>query len=381
MNLLRLILKELWHHRGNTVWTAAALVAAVALLVAVRLTTEAAQRETTRVMRDLGFNLRILPAATDMAFFWAKGHSDLTMPEENVQTLSRQKDVFMSFNHLTATLRQRYRLGKGEVILEGVAPSVTDPGKKPMGFTIPQGTLYLGHAAADMLGARRGEPVALAGHSFKVERVLAENGTDDDIRVYGRLSDIQAVLDMVGRINEIQAIDCLCLTADDDPLSRLRSSLETLLPGTKVLQMRVMADARARQRHLAERFAAYAVPFVLIIAALWVGALAILNVRERRPEIGLWRALGCGSGRLALLFLGKAVLVGALAGAVGAALGGGLALSVGPRLVPVTAASLHWQPELLLWALILTPAFAAFASFVPAMLALNQDPVETLRAD
>lgn len=381
MNPLRLILKEIWHHRWNSLWTAAALTAAVALLVAVRLTSEAAERETRRVMRDLGFNLRIIPAATDTAFLWAKGYSDVTMPEEFVRRLASQKGVFLTFNHLTATLRQRYPLSRGEVILEGVSPSITDDGKKPMGFSIPKGQVYLGHSAASLLQVKRGDSVRLADLSLKVERILSEAGNDDDIRVYGHLGDIQSVLNLPGRINEIQAVDCLCLTSDQDPLGQLRTTLGKLLPETQVLHVRTLADARARQRQMAERYAAFSIPLALGIAALWVGALAILNVRQRRSEIGLWRALGHGSARLSCLFLGKAVLLGFAAGLLGASAGTALALAIGPSIFHVTASALAWNPALLGWAACLTPVFAAFASFIPAMIALNQDPVETLRAD
>lgn len=381
MSPLRLILKELWHHRWNSLWTAGALTAAVALLVAVRLTSDAAERETRRVMRDLGFNLRIIPAATDTAFLWAKGYSDVTMPEAFVRTLAAQKGVFMTFNHLTATLRQRYPLAQGEVLLEGTSPSISDEGKKPMGFSIPKGQLYLGSSAARLLQAKRGTQVALGGKTFAVEKVLSESGTEDDIRVYGHLADIQAILNLPERINEIQAIDCLCLTSDKDPLGQLRTTLAQLLPDTQVLHVRALADARARQRQMAEKYAAFSVPLTLAIAALWVGSLAILNVRQRRPEIGLWRALGYGSSRLASLFLGKAVLLGLAAGLLGAVTGTTLALLYGPSIFHVTAAAITWNPQLALQAVALTPAFAAFAAFVPAMIALNQDPVETLRAE
>ena len=35
----------------------------------------------------------------------------------------------------------------------------------------------------------------------------------------------------------------------------------------------------------------------------------------------------------------------------------------------------------LVWALFLAPVFVALASFIPAMLAVTQDPAETLRHD
>lgn len=381
MNPLRLILRELWHHRWNSLLTTAALTAAVTLIVAVRLTSQAAERETRRVMRDLGFNLRIIPANTDTAYLWANGYPDVTMPEDFIKTLAAQKGVFLSFNHLTATLRQRLSLPRGLVILEGVTASISDESKKPMGFSIPRGQAYLGSTAARLLDARRGAPVQLGTLTLTVERVLAESGTDDDIRVYAHLADVQAILNLPGRINEIQAIDCLCLTADQDPLAQIRKTLAELLPGTQVLHIRALADARARQRQMAEKYAAFSVPLALAIAALWVGALAVINVRQRRPEIGLWRALGHGSSRLATLFLGKAALLGAVSGLLGTLAGTALAISFGPAIFHVTANAIAWDPTLAALTLALTPAFAAFAAFVPAMLALNQDPVETLRAD
>jgi hypothetical protein len=96
-----------------------------------------------------------------------------------------------------------------------------------------------------------------------------------------------------------------------------------------------------------------AVPLVLLVGAGWLGLLAWLNVRERRAEIGLWRALGHGSARIAGLLLGKAVLLGAFGAVVGCGLGTSIALSAGPEIFQVTAKSLRAEPTLLLWAILL----------------------------
>src|SRR5262249_39725313 len=75
--------------------------------------------------------------------------------------------------------------------------------------------------------------------------------------------------------------------------------------------------ARARLRQEQEAFAGVLVPLVLAGCIVWVGALALANVRERRGEIGILRALGLGRGHVLALFLIKAVLVGLLGAAVG----------------------------------------------------------------
>lgn len=383
MSLIGLIARELRHHWVNALLGTLGLVIAVALLVAVQMTTAAAQRETTRVMRDLGFNLRIIPRATDMDHFWTHGFSDQTMPEDAVKRLAAQHGVFLSFNHLTPALEGRIDAGGRPALLTGLGETIVDPneGKQPMGFRLKPGQVILGRAIADRLQAKRGGTIRLGEQEFTVERILGESGTEEDVRIYGALADAQKILGRPGRINEIKAIDCLCLTSDEDPLSQLRAVIEEILPEARVLQLTVLADARARQRQMAERYAHFAVPLVLLVGAGWLALLAWLNVRERRAEIGLWRALGHGSPRIAGLLLGKAVLLGVIGAVAGYGLGTWIALSAGPEIFQVTARSLRAEPVLLLWALLLAPAFAALASLLPTMLAVAQEPAKTLRAD
>lgn len=383
MSLIALILRELRHHRLNAALSLLGLVAAVALLVILRHMTTAAERETRRVVRDLGFNVRIIPRETDPEQFFATGYSDKTLPADAVQRLADGAQTFVSFNHLTASLERRIPIGDRDALLTGLGPAVVGGGdkKQPMGFKIAPGKAHVGFLLARRLGAKVGGTIPLKGRALVVEKVLVESGTDDDIRLFTSLADAQAILALPGRISEIKAIDCLCLTADQDPLTQLRAALAKVLPEGQVLQMRTMADARAKQRRSAEQFAGFAVPLVLGIGAAWVGILAALNVRERRSELGLWRALGWSSGRIALLYLGRAALLGLLAAAGGYFIGNAIGLHYGPRLYPVTAGGFAPEPSLLLWAVIVTPTFAALAAFLPAMVAVARDPAETLRAD
>ncbi len=383
MSTLGLIFRELRHHKANAALVVLALAGTVALLVAVRILATAAERETRRVTRDLGFNLRILPRDVDPDQFLADGHSDKTLPADAVTRLAAAAGTFVSFNHLTPSLERRIQLGGRDAILDGLGPSVVGPGEKkqPMGFNIPSGKAYIGHALAQRLDARPGATIDVKGKALAVERVLVESGTDDDIRLYTSLADAQSILGLPGRISEIRAIDCLCMTGEQDALAQLRNALERSLPEARVLQIRAIADARARQRQTAEKYTAFAVPLVLIVGAAWVGILAALNVRERRPEIGLWRALGNGSVRIASLVLGRAVILGVAGAAMGYFVGTQLALQAGPRIFPVTAAGIVADPSLAWWALLIAPGFAAVASFLPAMLAVAHDPAETLRAD
>lgn len=247
-----------------------------------------------------------------------------------------------------------------------------------MSSAVEPGSVHVGYEVAQRLKLEKGNMLDLAGESFRVARCMPEVGSIDDIRVIGSLVDVQRILKLDKQINEIKAIDCLCLTADQDPLGILRGELERALPEAKVVLLSAMADARAKQRQMIERYAAFSIALLLIISAAWIGLMAVMNVRERTSEIGLLRALGLGSSSIWLLFIGRAVLIGIAGAFIGYGLGCWLALSAGPHIFQMTAKAIHADPQLLGWALLAAPAFAAVASFIPATLAVTQDPAATL---
>ena len=382
MKTFHLIFKEFIHRKLNSMLSLLAIVTAVALFVSFFTTGQASKRETTRLMRDMGFNLRIIPKESDMNKFWATGGvSEHTMPEEYVYRFAYQKGFY--YNHLVATLKKRVSWRGREVILTGIAPKeVSPPGKKkkPMIFTIKPGTVHVGFELADSLGIEKGDEVDIFGSSFTVARRLPEMGSDDDIRIYGHLDDVQEILGMQDRINEIQALECVCFTMSPKEFrATLREQLAKVLPDAKVIEIQSIAIARQRQRWMVEKYFSLIMPFVIIVCAVWIGALAMMNVRERRYEIGIMRALGYSSSKIASLFLLKAAITGLIGAAVGFGIGTGLALSYGPEIFKVTAKMIKPLYGLLGWSVIAAPAFAALSSFIPAMVAVTQDPALTLR--
>jgi len=381
MNILYLISKEFIHRKLNSLLSLLVIITAIALFVSFFTTGEASKRETTRLMRDMGFNLRIIPKETDMNKFWATGHSEHTMPEEYVYRFASQKDL--SYNHLLATLQKKMLWRGREIILTGISPEeVTPPGQKksPMIFTIQPGTVYVGNELASSLGIEKGDEIEILGASFTVASTLRGKGSDDEIRIYGHLHDVQKILGMEGRINEIQALECACFNMSPEEFrAALQNQLAQLIPDAKVIEIQSIAVARQRQRLMAEKYFSLIIPFVVVVCGIWVGALAMMNVRERRYEIGIMRALGYGSGKIASLFLGKAVIIGLMGAALGFGIGTGLALSYGPEIFKVTAKMIKPVYNLLGWSLIIAPAFAALSSFIPAMMAITQDAAITLR--
>lgn len=383
MNVKRLIRREILHRKLNFALGSLAITAAVALFVAFFSAGQASKLETIRLMRDIGFNLRVIPAGTDMDRFWITGFSEQIMPERYVQDLAAFPGI--SYNHLTATLQRKILWRDHEAILTGMGPEIIPPGKgsSRMTFSIQPGTAYIGFELAKNLHLTAGDTIKVDGHEFRIDRCLSETGSQDDIRIFTHLRDAQAILHLEDQINEIKALQCLCSGEYDleDSLDLLRAQLKTVLPDAKVILMQSIAKARLDQRLMAERYFSFVFPLIVLVAMAWIGILAFLNVRERRQEIGILRALGYGSSKIALLFLGKAVIMGLMGAALGFVVGTVLATQFGPQIFKVTAQSIRPSLALLGWSVLISPLIAAAAVFLPSLMAVYQDPAQTLRAD
>jgi len=378
--------------------------------------------ETRRIMRDMGFNLSVLNRNADTVEFLASGRVTEDMSQDWVHTLASDPGLTM-VTHLVATLKGEIEFGGRTVRLVGYLPEVPQSHKPqtafakkwgqkktPMGYDIKAGKVQLGYALGE--GREVGDTIELGGQTFEIVNILPEKGSAEDVTAAVHLSDAQALLDKPGTINEIKALECRCTAAD---LPKIRKQIGAALPEALVIRDTSKADARAAQRamvkqkhdaliarhkqaleertqaleHTRERrekiqslmgtLARVVTPLVVLVSAIWVGLLALANVRERRVEIGILRAIGKGSGAIGVLFLGKALVMGLLGAAVGLGIGVLLARLVGTAALGVVPEQVTARPEVLLAAILGAPLLAVVASWLPTLSAVNQDPAVVLR--
>lgn len=159
--------------------------------------------------------------------------------------------------------------------------------------------------------------------------------------------------------------------------------LRDLLNGSAVVWILVDGDD-ASERVLRETLAAWLVPLIVLGSMLWIGLLALANVRERRTEIGIWRALGFSTGQLLRVFLLKAAVLGVTGAQLGYAVGHvtGLVWSVWDG-IPLSRADWVRRMDPLFLGVILlgAPMPASLASWIPSLLAAQQDPAAVLREE
>jgi ABC-type antimicrobial peptide transport system permease subunit len=121
------------------------------------------------------------------------------------------------------------------------------------------------------------------------------------------------------------------------------------------------------------------VPVIIVASAVWIAFLAIMNVRQRRVEIGILRALGLRASQILSLFLGKAAFVGLFGAVVGYA--GGLAIGVMWGDLPASSATAAqlFGPLPLLAALAMALVLSLIGSWIPSLVAVRQDPAVILQ--
>jgi putative ABC transport system permease protein len=114
----------------------------------------------------------------------------------------------------------------------------------------------------------------------------------------------------------------------------------------------------------------------LLVGGIGVANTMVISVLERRSEIGLRRALGATKGDIRLQFLSEAILLAALGGAAGVAMGA--------MATAVYANVKGWATVIppLAWGggLCAAIAIGAIAGLLPALRAARMQPTEALRS-
>jgi putative ABC transport system permease protein len=113
----------------------------------------------------------------------------------------------------------------------------------------------------------------------------------------------------------------------------------------------------------------------LLIGGVVMMNILLISVTERKPEIGLRRALGATRGAIAGQFLAESMVITFIGAAIGALLGWGVSLLL-PRYTSLKTV-ISWEP------FVLAVAFALVVGLVfgvhPARRAARLNPVEALR--
>jgi len=231
-----------------------------------------------------------------------------------------------------------------------------------------------------------GETVKINGINFLVTGVLKSKGDQgwfnpDDQVIVPYTVDMHILMG----VDSLREID---VQADEGAdLDDVQEDMYSVMRQRHKIQRGAPDDVMIQnQAQFVDAFSATATTFTILLGtvggiSLLVGGIGIMNimlvtVTERTREIGIRKAIGAREFDILSQFLIEAMLMSAVGGLTGVAMGIGSAWLVG-KLVPEFPTIV--RPYSIVLALVFSAGVGIFFGFYPATRAAKLDPIEALR--
>src|ERR671936_1989118 len=360
MTWIGLVVRNLLRRPVRTSLTAAGVALGVGLIVALLSVTEGATKTADQLIHV---------GRADFGLFQA-GASDLTLsrlPESLATEVAQQPGV--------AATGRIYLYVTNAGLVFGFVPEEF-PAKRLVIVEGKRGKALVGDARARSKGLHPGDAIRTGMQRFRISGVFH---TGDPFEDGGIVLPLRVVQSLAGRPGDVTTIS-VAVSLDARPKDVARR-LERRFPGTTAVTepgQAVKIDTSSR----------VITPTGWIIAqiALIVGGIAVTNtmamsVFERVREIGILRAVGWPTRRIAGLVLSEALGICLLALGVGLALGYAAAQVFSDHASANTLLQPDFTPGVFAWGLAFALGVGVLGAIYPAGRAASLIPVEALRRE
>jgi putative ABC transport system permease protein len=383
MDIKDIAFKNLLRRKGKAIFVLAGLVIGVATVVGVTAYIDTMTAEINDKLEKYGANILIVPKTDNLSLSYGGvtlGGVSFEMEEiqqtelESIQAIKNARNIAAVGPIVLGGVNS----GAQRVLLAGVdftVAGILKPWWTTTGRYPDANEVLLGVDAARVLGVETGNEIEIDGHRMPVTGVLHPTGSQDDQLIFTTLETAQMLLGKPGIVSMVE-VAALCNAC---PITDMVEQLSAALPMAKVMAIQKVVKSRMETLGQFKQFSFGISAVIALVGGLVVLVTLMGSVRERRREIGIFRAIGFRKGHIMRIIFLEAGVVSVLAGITGYGLGI-TAATLGIRFVGGHVGGVSLDPVLASSAVVMAVGVGLIASVYPAVMASRLDPNEALKA-
>ena len=384
MKLTDISIKNLMRRKAKAGFIMAGLVVGVAAMVAVIGFVRTMTAEINHKMERYGANILVLPKTEDLQLSYGGinlgGVSFEVEPirQADLQRLGTIKNA-ANIAATGPTLLGVVEANDRRVLLAGIdldSVNVLKPWWRLTGTRPKANGLLAGAKTARILDLAVGRQVTINERPMPVVGILEVTGSQDDHLLFAELSTAQRLLGKQGQISMVE-VAALCNAC---PIDDMVSQIAGALPDARVMAIQQVVKGRMDTLHRFSTFSLGMSAVVVLVGSLVVLTTMMSSVRERKEEIGIFRAMGFRKRHVMRIIFSEAAIISGPAGVIGY-LTGSVATFIAVRFFSsMEHASIVLDLGLFGAAVLLAMAVGLLASIYPAVMAARLDPNTALRS-
>ncbi len=378
---LRYALRNFGHRKGRTVLTLLGVTIGVAAIVTLVALADGLQ---SAVLNTLEKVQRITVSQKGVLF----PESSL-LPAEVVERVERVEGVFQASPQIHRTLGSVEGKEITFNLIGGPPPTLLglDPARERLSpgsmilrslrtgrFLIPGDRLsaVLGKDVAQTFHKQVGDTLRIESREFRVVGLFETGSPFIDTQVAVPIETAREMAGLQnGEVNTV-TVDVRDVSEIDKVARRIALKIPEVSADTPASSAAQLSDLLGTVRSAAFAITALAA----IVGGIGVTNSMLMNVLERRREIGTLKAVGWSSGEVMRAILIEAAVIGLLGGALGAALG---AAALPAIQAAQSSLAYDLSPGLLVQALLFALTLGVLGGLYPAWSTTRIQPAEALR--
>lgn len=384
MRLTDIAVKNLLRRKAKTGFIMAGLVVGVAVMVAVIGFVQTMTTAINHKMERFGANILVLPKTEALQLSY--GGMDLGGVAVDMQPI-RQTDLgrlgtiknAANIAAIGPTLLGVVSANGRNVLLAGIAidrVNVLKPWWRLSGSRPGADGVIAGARTATVLNLAIGDHVAINGQPVPLTGILAPTGSQDDHLLFTDLAVAQRILDRPGQISmaEVAALCNAC------PIEEMVRQIAGALPDARVTAIQQVVRGRMETLNRFGTFSLGMSAVVILVGSLVVLTTMMSSVRERKEEIGIFRAIGFRKSHVMTIIFSEAAFIAGPAGLIGYLTGTAATFLAVRFFTDAAHPPLGFDPLLLGGAILVSVVVGLSASVYPAIMAARLDPNTALRS-